>query len=311
MSTLVAIVGPTASGKSDFALDLADALGGPPSVEIIGADAMQLYRGMDVGTAKVPQGERRGIQHHQIDVIDIHEDASVAAYQKHAREDASTIMGAGKTPVVVGGSGLYLRALLDKMEFPGTDPKVRARLEDELVTEGAASLHARLESLDPKAAERIDPRNGRRTVRALEVIEITGKPFSASLPEYRYHQPAVQIGISLPVEVLDQKIAARTQRMFELGLVEEVQGLAKMGLADTKTASRATGYRQVLDMLDGEISEEDAKEAIALATRQLARRQIKWFRRDPRITWVDPRDEDSLGRVLQTIRDPQNAEAFL
>ena len=305
---LVAVVGPTATGKSDLALALGHALGGPEKVEVVGADAMQLYREMDIGTAKLPVDQRQGFVHHQIDVLDIDQDASVAAYQDHARKDIDRTLAAGKAAVLVGGSGLYVRAVLDPIEFPGTDAQVRARLEEEATSLGTQALHDRLGELDPQSANRIDPRNTRRLVRALEVIELTGRPFSASLPQYQYVRQTLQIGLRLPDDVLDQRIARRTDAMFTQGLVEEVRALRDSGLAQTRTASRATGYGEVLSLLDGEITEEEARDAISLATRQLARRQIKWFRRDPRIHWLDATDPASATKaavsLLSDAEDP-------
>ncbi len=315
---IMAIVGPTASGKSDFALDVASRLGGPDHVELISADAMQLYRGMDIGTAKLTAEEMREFRHHQLDILEIGDKASVAAYQKNARADVEDIAQRGKTPIVVGGSGLYVRALLDRIEFPGVDARVRSRLERELEQVGSTGLHTYLAKLDPIAASRIDRANGRRIVRALEVIEITGRPFSASLPSYEYEYPTVQVGLRLESADLERRIALRVDKMFKDGLVEEVRSLSQIGLADTPTASRATGYSQVLSMLVGAITEERAREDIVRATTQLARRQIKWFRRDPRITWVNPL-EDRDGALstatdlflAESMRDAEDSEAFL
>lgn len=314
---ILAVVGPTASGKSDFALDLADSyasrlgVGTPEAVEIIGADAMQLYRGMDIGTAKLPLAERRGIVHHQIDVLDIMNEASVARYQSEARDDVFRIRALGKLPVVVGGSGLYVRALLDEMHFPPTDPAVRTGLERRLAVLGAETMHRELTGLDPEAAEGINPRNGRRIVRALEVIEVTGKPFSATLPKRQYVSPAVQIGIRWDIEEIEERIRLRTVAMFEQGLVDEVLRLRDAGLSDSKTAARATGYSQVLAMLEGEINEQQAQESIILATTQLAKRQIKWFRADSRITWVDGAAPNSLQLALEVLLDAQDPETLL
>lgn len=314
---ILAVVGPTASGKSDFALDLAElyaahlTISGPEAVEIVGADAMQLFRGMDVGTAKLPLAERRGIIHHQIDVLDIMDEASVAKYQKDARADVATIQRSNKLPLVVGGSGLYVRALLDEMHFPPTDPAIRERLEERLTRYGPETLHRELSESDPEAARSINPRNGRRIVRALEVIEVTGEPFSATLPKRRYVSPAVQIGIRRDAKELEQRISLRTAAMFDEGLVEEVSRLREIGLGESKTAARATGYSQVLAMLEGQISEKEARESIALATTQLAKRQIKWFRADPRITWIDGVDPVSLQLALEVLLNAQNAETPL
>jgi tRNA dimethylallyltransferase len=295
---VIAIVGPTATGKSELALDLAERLDG----EIVGADAMQLYRGMDIGTAKVPPEERRGIAHHQIDVLDVRDEASVAAYQRHGRADAAAIQGRGRAVVVVGGSGLYVRALLDQIEFPGTDPAVRAAWEARAAEAGPGELHAALAQRDPEAAAVIGPGNTRRIVRALEVIEVTGQPFTAKLPRYRYALPAVQIGLDGPVDVIDQAIDRRVAQMIDAGLLGEVEALVESGLRDGRTASRATGYAEALAVLDGTMSLDQARDAIVLATRRLARRQRKWFRRDPRVTWIDagPGAADRAAQILHS-----------
>lgn len=289
----IAIVGSTATGKSALGLALALELGGA----IVGADAMQLYRGLDVGTAKTPVVERRGIPHFQIDELEVTENASVAAYQRHARDDIAKL---GNTPaIVVGGSGLYLRALLEPIEFPGENPQVRQRLNEELAEQGPAALHARLAALDPVAAEVIHPRNGRRIVRALEVIEITGKPFSASLPTPQFYYPGtVQLGIRVPPAELHERIRRRTAAMFAEGILEEAKLLRD--LPPTATAAKATGYREALQVLDGEMTLEQAEEQVSLATRQLAARQNKWFRRDSRIHWLDS-GEDLLKRALAVL----------
>ncbi len=281
---VVAVVGPTATGKSDLALDLAESLG----AEIVNADAMQLYRGMDIGTAKLPPEQRRGIPHHQLDVLEVTEEASVAAYQSHARVQVTELTRAGCAVVIVGGSGLYVRALLDRIDFPGTDPAVRAAWEARAAEHGPGMLHDELTRQDPQAAARIDRGNTRRIVRALEVIEITGRPFSANLPDHTYAIPAVQLGLDLPSTDLDARIDARAAQMFATGLVTETEELRSRGLEQGRTAVRAVGYAQALARIRGELSEDEAVAQTALATRQLARRQRKWFRRDPRITWLTP-----------------------
>jgi tRNA dimethylallyltransferase len=281
---LVAVLGPTATGKSDLGVALAQRLGG----EVLNADAMQLYRGMDIGTAKLTLAQRQGVPHHLLDVLEVTETASVAAFQRDARAIIERLRAAGRVPVLVGGSALYLRAVLDELSFPGTDPEVRARLEAELASVGSAALHQRLAQLDPKAASAVLTSNGRRIVRALEVIEITGSPFSAALPELgapRYG--AVLLGLDLPTEVLDHRIARRVGRMFDAGLVDEVRGLLDVGLRDGRTASRAVGYQQVLAALDGDGDLAWAAEDTVRATRRLVRRQRSWFRRDSRIRWLD------------------------
>ncbi len=279
---VIAVVGPTATGKSDLALDLAERHDG----QIINADAMQLYKGMDIGTAKVPFTERRGIAHHQIDVLGLRDEASVAAYQKHARADIDRIRAAGQTPILVGGSGLYLRAALEHFEFPPTDARLRSRIEERSVEIGPGLLHDELTRKDPEAARRIDRANTRRIVRALEVIELTGQPFSASLPDPTYVYPTVAVGIEIETAELDERINDRTRAMFGAGLVEETEHLLGLGLAEGATASKAVGYRQAIDVIEGRRTEEEAIEAVALATRQLARRQRKWFNRDGRIRWI-------------------------
>ncbi|MCC2309131.1 tRNA (adenosine(37)-N6)-dimethylallyltransferase MiaA [Cellulomonas chengniuliangii] len=294
-ATVIAIVGPTATGKSDLGLALAERLDG----EIVNTDSMQLYRGMDVGTAKLTPAERRGIPHHQIDVLDPLEDASVADYQTAAREDLRQIGSRGRRPVAVGGSGLYVRALFDRMEFPGTDPQVRARLEERVEAEGSRALHAELERLDPTAAAGIGPRNARRVVRALEVIELTGRPYSASLPQHVYEVPALQIGLDCDRTVLDARIESRVARMFDAGLVDEVRALAAHGLG--RTAARAVGYAQTLALLDGELGEQEARDAIAAGTRRLARKQMGWFGRDPRVHWLDAQDPDLVDHALELV----------
>lgn len=298
---IVAVVGPTATGKSDLALDLAEALspaGGPPA-EIVNADAYQLYTGMDIGSAKVPLDQRRGIVHHQVDVLDVREDSSVARYQSAARADLDAIADRGARAIVVGGSGLYLRALLDDMTFPGTDPAVRAALEERAEREGTRALYEELKVADPAAAQSIGPKNTRRIVRALEVIEITGAPFTANLPRQEYVRPAVQIGLDCDREVLDARVAERVERMWQAGLVDEVATLAAHGLG--RTASRAVGYAEVLAHLAGEITEEQARADVTANTRRLARKQMGWFGRDPRVTWLDAGAPDLLEQALAVV----------
>lgn len=301
---IVAVVGPTASGKSDLALDLCEslpALMGAEAGELVSADALQFYRGMDIGTAKTPVEERRGIPHHQIDVLDVWQEASVAAYQQAARADIAAIHARGNVAVVAGGSGLYQRALLDVIDFPGTDPAVRARLEAEAQGPlGSRGLHERLRECDPVAAERIDPHNARRIVRALEVIELTGKPFSANMPRHEFIHPAVMVAIRWDMADLDARIAVRTRLMFEQGLIEETRALLDEGLREAKTASRATGYAQAIAVIDGDMTVPEAIESVALATRQLARRQVKWLRPDPRVVWIDAEAVRGEGAAFPT-----------
>ncbi len=294
---VVAVVGPTASGKSDLGLSIARTLGG----EVVNADSMQLYRGMDIGTAKLTVDERAGVVHHLLDVWDVTETASVAEYQRLARDVLDALLATGRSPVLVGGSGLYVRATLDHLEFPGTDPAVRARLEAELDDVGPEALHARLAAVDPAAAAAILPTNGRRVVRALEVVEITGAPFVATLPAPGARYDAVQVGLDVPRPELDARIDARVVRMWEQGLVEEVRLLVDAGLRDGLTASRALGYAQVLRYLDGEWGEERALEETQRATRRFARRQDTWFRRDPRVVWLPYDADDLLPLALQAI----------
>lgn len=285
---LVAVVGLTASGKSGFSLQLAAALGERGvACEIISADAFQLYRGMDIGTAKVSVQERGGIPHHLLDVLELEEKASVAAYQRSCRQVINEIRAREALPILVGGSGLYVRAVLDKIEFPGTDSGIRAQLEAQVAQLGIEKMHQRLAEVDPESAARIVPANERRVIRALEVYELTGKKFSATMPRREYFQPAVQLGIKWPLAVLDERISQRTAQMLTQGFIEEVAELEKRGLADTPTACRATGYQAVMDYLAGKITREESAEQIALQTRQLARKQRKWFRKDLRIHWLD------------------------
>ncbi|MGV9303072.1 MULTISPECIES: tRNA (adenosine(37)-N6)-dimethylallyltransferase MiaA [unclassified Nonomuraea] len=290
---VIAVVGPTAAGKSDLAVDLALRLGG----ECINTDSMQLYRGMDIGTAKLDESERRGVPHHLLDIWDVTVTASVAEYQRLVRP----LMDRIDVPILVGGSGLYVRAALDDLEFPGTDAGIRAALEAELAERGSGVLHARLREKDPAAAAAILPSNGRRIVRALEVIELTGRPFSATMPSYDAVYPSVQLGVEVPRPVLDERIELRVRRMWEAGLVDEVRGLLPLGLALGRTAGRALGYAQVLRFLDGEWSEEQAFEETVRATRRFARRQESWFRRDPRVVWLPFDAPDLLQQALDRV----------
>ena len=291
------MVGPTATGKSELGVRLAQALAG----EVVGADASQFYRGMDIGTAKLSPAARQGIPHHQLDVLDVRDEASVAAYQQAARADLAAIRTRGRVPVVVGGSGLYVRALLDRLEIPPTDPAVRDRWEVELGRVGAEALHDLLRERDPVAADRIERRNGRRVVRALEVIELTGRPFSATLPTRDLVEPTVLLGLRADREVLDARIDRRAARMWEQGLLDEVRGLEALGLREGRTASRAVGYAQALRQLDGELSEREAVEDTAAATRRLARRQQSWFGPDPRIRWLEHDAPDLLEQALAAV----------
>jgi len=291
---VVAVVGATAAGKSELALDLAERWG----AEIVNTDAMQVYRGMDVGTAKLPPAQRRGVPHHLLDLLGVRETASVAQFQRLARDMVEDCHERGVVPVLVGGSALYTRAVLDPFEFPGTDPDLRTALEEELARVGAGELHRRLGEVDPEAAARIEPGNGRRVVRALEVVRLTGRPFGATLPERAYVYPAaVQVGVRVPRPVLDARIEERVRRMWRAGLVEEVRRLAAEGLREGRTASRALGYQQVLAFLDGRCTELEAFERTVAGTRRFARRQDAWFGKDPRIRWVEGEGPDRLERA--------------
>jgi tRNA dimethylallyltransferase len=299
MPRVIAVVGPTATGKSALGIALAHRFDG----EVINADSMQLYRGMDIGTAKLPLQEREGVPHHLLDIWAVTETASVADYQDRGRACIDDVLARGRTPVLVGGSGLYVRAVLDPIEFPGTDAAVRAELESELATVGAPALHQRLAGIDPAAASAIAPANGRKIVRALEVISVTGKPFTAALPAYDAPvYDAVQIGLDLPTPALDARITRRVATMLERGLVEEVRRLEAEGLRTGVTASLALGYAQVLSALDGRITLDEATAQTAQGTRRFVRRQRSWFRRDPRIQWLEPGLE-LLGRAVGLASD--------
>jgi tRNA dimethylallyltransferase len=295
---VVAVVGPTAAGKSALSLALAHALDG----EVINADSMQLYRGMDVGTAKLAVDQRAGVPHHVLDVWDVTEPASVAAYQQLARAAIDDVLARGRVPLVVGGSGLYVRAVLEEFEFPGTDPRLRAELEGALAADGPAPLYARLAAVDPAAAARILPSNGRRIVRALEVVTLTGRPFAAELPQPRPVYRACQLGVDRDPAALDERVALRVERMWSAGLVAEVRALEAIGLRDGLTASRALGYQQVLRHLAGGYTESEASADTVRATRRFVRRQRSWFRRDARITWLDAGAPDLIARAIQTAK---------
>ncbi len=294
MRRVVAVVGPTAAGKSGLGVDIALALGG----QVVNADSMQLYRGLDIGTAKLTPAQRGGVRHHMLDVWDLTQPSNVAAYQSQAREVVDALLCEQITPVLVGGSGLYVRAVLDRLDFPGTDPVVRARLEGELAELGPHWLHARLAATDPAAAATILPKNGRRIVRALEVIELTGRPFAAVMPPHESIYDVVQIGVDPDPDELDRRIDLRVDQMFDQGLVGEVGSLIERGLRMGPTASRALGYAQVLQMLDGHVTAEQARDLTAQATRRLARRQRSWFYADPRVHWLPTPDAASALRLL-------------
>ena len=303
---VVAVVGPTATGKSALGVQLARRLSG----DVINADAMQLYRGMDIGTAKLSDDERGGVAHHLLDIWPVTKNANVAEYQQRASERINQLRDAGRIPVVVGGSGLYVRAVLDAMEFPGTDPRIRDKYEQKLELIGCYALHRELAALDPAAAGVILPSNGRRIVRALEVIELTGAPFPAKLRTPQPVYDTVYVGLESAPAALDERINYRVHQMWETGLVDEVRGLEARGLRDGPTARRALGYRHVLEMLDGRLTEAEAIEATALRTRQFVRRQRSWFRRDNRISWLDGAAPDVTDRALRLIAaGPLTSEA--
>ncbi|WP_207390546.1 tRNA (adenosine(37)-N6)-dimethylallyltransferase MiaA [Rhodococcus sp. ABRD24] len=294
--TPIAVVGPTATGKSDLGLGLAERLGG----EIVNIDAMQLYRGMDVGTAKLTVDERRGIAHHQLDVLDVTETATVARYQESATRDIEDIRARGAVPIIVGGSMMYVQSLLDEWSFPATDPQIRGHWESVLAERGVGAVHAELARVDPDAAASILPTDGRRIVRALEVVQLTGRPFAASAPTIG--QPrwgTVIIGVDRDTEALDARIRLRTELMFGRGLVDEVRGLVDAGLREGVTAQRAIGYAQVLAMFDGEYDRTEALERTFIGTRRYVRRQRSWFRRDPRVHWLDGADPDLVEAALR------------
>ena len=297
---LIVICGATASGKSDLAIEVAQHLG----AEIINADSMQIYKGMDIGTAKLPVSQRGGIPHHMLDVLEVTQDSTVAWYQENARKKVDEIHSRGKDVVVVGGTGLYIKSILDDLNFPDTDPVVRASLELELATIGLGALYERLEKLDPAAAIAIDRANARRVIRALEVIKITGKPFTANLPREassRYPD-AIQFGLAVAREELTARIAARVDRMWEQGFVDEVDQLMAAGITTGRTAQLALGYSQIIAMRNGLMSEEAAKEETKISTRQYARRQETWFTRDERISWISP-EQPRLEYVMKSLEE--------
>jgi tRNA dimethylallyltransferase len=295
---LIVICGATATGKSELAVALAQKI----DAEIINADSMQLYRGMDIGTAKISMEERKGIAHHMMDLLDVTQDANVAWYQEGARSVISDIHARGRDAIIVGGTGLYIKAILDELNFPDTDPVVRAELELEFATKGIAPLFERLEKLDPAAALAIDKANSRRVIRALEVIKITGKPFTANLPreESSRYPLAQQFGLVMDRDTLSERISLRVDQMWEKGLVQEAEKLLVAGIMQGTTAQRALGYAQVIAQLEGRVSQEEAQEETKRATRQYARRQETWFSRDDRITWISPR-QNALERILESI----------
>ena len=297
---LVAVVGPTGTGKSDLGIALSHELGG----EVINADALQLYRGMDIGTAKLPPEERDGVPHHLLDVLDIHEEASVAAFQRDARRCAEQIRERGRVPVLVGGSGLYVRAALDAIDFPGTDPVIRARREDQLRRDGRAVLLRELARVDPESAARV--KDDRRLVRALEVHDLTGRPFTSFMPQRRYVRPTVQIGLAMDRDELNDRLARRVDLMLERGWLDEVRALAARGLRESPTAGRALGYPQLLAVLAGTMTLAEAREDTVAATRRFTKRQRTWFRADPRVHWIECSAgrsvTDLAARALEVVR---------
>ncbi len=300
---LVAIVGATGTGKSGLSLELADALRTEGRVaEIVNADAMQLYRGMDIGTAKVPVDQRRGIPHHLLDALDPLDEASVSAYQTDARAAITGILDRGAVPILVGGSGLYVSSVVYDFRFPGTDPVIRARLEQELLDRGPGLLHRDLSVLDPEAAGAIGPHNGRRLVRALEVVELTGEPFGSGLPgESDYWMPTLTVGLNTPRDLLVTRLDQRVAGMWADGLVDEVRFLQDAGLG--VTAARAIGYAQAIAELRGELSEAQAIDTTRALTRKYARRQVGWFRRYPQTTWLDSDDPDRVAAARRILLD--------
>lgn len=301
---LIAVVGPTGTGKSDLALDIAAeiiARGG--RAEIINSDSMQFYRGMDIGTAKLAVDERRGIQHHMLDVLEITQESTAADYQAQARPIVENLQAKGVTPIVVGGSMLYVAALLNTFEFPARDEALRAQLEKDLLESGPHAMHRRLAEIDPGAASRIIPENGRRTVRALEVVMSTGKPFAAALPEKTESwQPVLEIGLNSDREHLVGRLHKRVEKMWQIGLVDETLALEPFGIRTGKTSSQAIGYSQALRQIDGLMTEAEAIEDTARLTARYARRQVSWFKRDERINWLDYQDPNYRDRAFELVR---------
>ena len=300
---LLCIVGPTGSGKSGLAINVALELAKSGiKAEIVNADSMQFYRGMDIGTAKVPVSERAGIEHHMLDWLEIAEENTAARYQVEARKVITDLIEQGILPIVVGGSMLYIAALINTFEFPGRDEALRAQLEQDLIDLGPAAMHKRLELLDETAASRIEPQNGRRIVRALEIVMITGEPFAASLPDqFESFLPVLEIGLNSAREHLVERLAQRVRDMWAAGLVDEVRALEDKGIRDSKTASQAIGYSQALASIDGRLTEDEAIAETILLTQRYARRQMSWFRRDPRIHWFDYQSEDLMKEVMDLV----------
>ncbi len=300
---VVGVVGPTGTGKSDLAIALARRLDG----EVVNADSMQLYRGMDIGTAKVTRAQREEVPHHLLDVLDVDQEASVARFQQAARACFDAIRSRGRVPILVGGSGLYVRAALDVIEFPGTDPDVRARLEGELREHGEGPLRRRLREADPASAARVH--DDRRLIRALEVLEVTGRPFTSFMPSRTYHRPAVQIGLDTDRAALHRRLAERVESMAAAGLEDEVRRLIPKGLFDGPTAGRALGYPQFAEVVAGTSSPAEAVEATTVVTRRFARRQLTWFRADPRVQWLEAGADDLVDRAERIVRSAAASEA--
>jgi tRNA dimethylallyltransferase len=300
---LVAVVGPTGTGKSELGLQLAEHLiARQRPAQIVNCDSMQFYRGMDIGTAKLSMDERRGVKHHMIDTLDIRDESTAAEYQQQVRPLIEELQAKSITPILVGGSMLYIAAALNTFEFPERDAELRQQLEVELEALGSHAMHRRIAELDPIAASRIDPLNGRRVVRALEILLITGEPFSAALPdENESWQPVLEIGLNSDRAHLVERLAKRVEKMWQQGLVDEAQSLISSGLREGKTSSMAIGYRQALAQLDGELSQQEAIDQTVQLTQRYARRQMSWFRRDERINWFDYQQPDLFGAVTELV----------
>ncbi|MFM2185135.1 MAG: hypothetical protein RIS55_783 [Actinomycetota bacterium] len=300
MTRLISIVGPTGTGKSDLGLAIARALSHEgQAAEIVNTDSMQFYRGMNIGTAKLAEDERGGVTHHLIDWLEVTDESTAAEYQLKAREVIEGIQSRGAVPILVGGSMLYIAAVLNTFEFPGQDEELRAKLEQELIEIGPGLMHRKLQQLDPVAASRIDPLNGRRIVRAIEIVSVTGEPFAASLPdEPESWKPVLEIGLNSERAHLVGRLNQRVEQMWQQGLVAEVEQLIGQGLREAKTSKRAIGYAQALAQFDGELNEAEAIEQTKLLTARYARRQMSWFRRDKRINWLDYQDSQAQGKAI-------------
>jgi tRNA dimethylallyltransferase len=303
VTKLIAVVGPTGTGKSDLAIKIAESLMAQgQAAEIVNADSMQFYKGMNIGTAKLPESERQGIAHHMIDVLEIRDESTAAEYQKQVRPIIEQLQQRGTTPILVGGSMLYVAAALNTFEFPARDETLRAQLEVELEQLGSHAMHNRIKQLDSTAASRIDPANGRRVVRALEILLLTGEPFAAELPaETTSWQPVIEIGLNSDRSNLVERLALRVERMWQQGLVDEAEALIAEGIREGKTSSRAIGYAQALAQLDGTMSKDEAIAQTIQLTQRYARRQMSWFKRDERINWFDYQDQDLFGRVMNLV----------